>query len=71
MVQRNPELYADDMILPESNHNIGVILIIKYILQTFRLVVIIFISSYTLGIFWMVICEIQQVYDVHGPETYE
>jgi len=31
LVERNPDL-ADDMILPETNHNIGFILIIKYIL---------------------------------------
>lgn len=57
LVEETPE-YAEDMILPETNHNIGIILVIKYILQTFKLVIIIFISSYTLGIFWMILCEL-------------
>ena len=69
-MERSPD-YADDMILPETNHNIGYILIIKYFLQTFRLVIIIFISSYTLGIFWMVLCELQEVYDVGGGASYQ
>ena len=61
-LQRQMELYpelADDVILPSTNHNIGQFLIIKYILQIFRIMLIIFISSYTLGIFWMVLCELQ------------
>lgn len=70
IVERNPN-YADDMILPATNHNIGQILIVKYILQTFRLVIIIFISSYTLGIFWMILCELQEVHDVQGHFTYK
>ena len=70
LVEYDPDL-GDDMILPETNHNIGQILIVKYILQTFRLVIIIFISSYTLGIFWMVLCELQEVHDVGGPIPYQ
>ena len=55
-MRRNPKL-GEDTLGPDSDHLIGKILIIKYILNIIKLGIIIVCSSYILGIFWLVLCE--------------
>ena len=47
---------ADDKILPSTDHNIGQCLIYKYVLDTIKLIIIIFTSSYVFGCFWLMLC---------------
>lgn len=47
-------------------------LIIKYVLNIFRLATIIFCSSYFLGVFWLVLCEYQEYFqDKVNYDEYE
>lgn len=59
IIQTRPDL-RENQILPETNHNIGQCLIIKYALDTFKLIIMIFTSSYVLGCGWLMICQIQE-----------
>ena len=47
----------------ETNHNIGIMLIYKYILKTIRLSFFILFSSYFLGVLWLILCEFEESID--------
>lgn len=46
--------------MPKSNHHISTFLIVKYVLKTIKLSLIIFFSSYILGVMWLILCELQE-----------
>lgn len=56
----NKPQWKDDQILPQTNHNIGDCLIIKYCLEILKLIIMIFTSSYVLGCIWLIICQIEE-----------
>ena len=72
LIKRKPEM-ADDTSLAETDHLIGKILIIKYVLNILKLAIIIVCSSYILGTFWLVLCEYQEKFidDTNYVDFYE
>ena len=44
-------------------------LLILFGFRSFRLIILIFLSSYIIGIFWFIICNFNRVYNAYG-DTY-
>ena len=57
IIKNRPDI-KDDKLLPGTDHNIGQCLIYKYILDTIKLIIIIFTSSYVFGCLWLIFCQI-------------
>lgn len=71
-VIQSDEKLAHDTILPETDHLIGKMLIVKYVLHIIKLAIIIFCSSYFLAFFWLVLCEYQEYFlDEVDYDAYE
>jgi len=71
MIKTNYKL-AEDM--DQDNNQIENLMIVNYLLKTFKLIIIIINISFFLGMFWLIYCDvtmnITRAYQVHYIEQY-